>query len=92
MDKQTLYNQAKDAYYAGHEIIDKTGDGATTQSYNGYVNSEMATKTPALEKYEGQTVSYANNFIFNEYLSSDNGRWEDVEDETYGKGIGFFIY
>lgn len=78
--------------YAGHEIIDKTGNDATTQSYNGYVNSEMASKTLALSKYEGQTVSYANNFIFNEYLSSDNGRWEDVEDETYGKGIGFFIY
>lgn len=76
---------------AGLEIKDKTSAAETTQFYSGYVDSEMADKTTALEKYEGQTVTYSNNFIFENYLQSGNGRWEDVEDSTYGKGIGFFI-
>ena len=76
---------------AGLEIKDKTSAAEATQFYSGYVNEEMAEKTTALEKYQGQTVTYSNNFIFENYLQSGNGRWEDVEDETYGKGIGFFI-
>ena len=76
---------------AGLEIKDKTSAAETTQFYSGYVDEEMAEKTAALEKYEGQTVTYSNNFIFENYLQSGNGRWEDVEDATYGKGIGFFI-
>lgn len=76
---------------AGLEIKDKTSAAETTQFYSGYVDSEMADKTTALEKYEGQTVTYSNNFIFENYLQSGNGRWEDVDDEVYGKGIGFFI-
>lgn len=76
---------------AGLEIKDKTSAAETTQFYSGYVDEEMAEKTAALEKYQGQTVTYSNNFIFENYLQSGNGRWEDVEDEVYGKGIGFFI-
>ena len=76
---------------AGLEIKDKTSAAETTQFYSGYVDEEMAEKVAALEKYEGQTVTYSNNFIFENYLQSGNGRWEDVEDEVYGKGIGFFI-
>ena len=76
---------------AGLEIKDKTSVAETTQFYSGYVDDEMAEKTATLEKYEGQTVTYSNNFIFENYLQSGNGRWEDVEDSTYGKGIGFFI-
>lgn len=76
---------------AGLEIKDKTSAAETTQFYSGYVDDEMAEKTTELEKYKGQTVTYSNNFIFENYLQSGNGRWEDVEDEVYGKGIGFFI-
>lgn len=76
---------------AGLEIKDKTSAAETTQFYSGYVDEEMAEKTAALEKYQGQTVTFSNNFIFENYLQSGNGRWEDVEDEVYGQGIGFFI-
>ncbi len=76
---------------AGLEIKDKTSAAETTQFYSGYVDDEMAEKTAELEKYKGQTVTYSNNFIFENYLQSGNGRWEDVYDDTYGHGIGFFI-
>ena len=76
---------------AGLEIKDKTSAAESTQFYSGYVDEEMAEKTPALEKYEGQTVTYSNNFIFEQYLQSKNARLEDVEDQVYGKGIGIFI-
>ena len=76
---------------AGLEIKDKTSAAETTQFYSGYVDEEMAQKTSALEDYQGQTVTFTNNLVFNNFLQSGNGRWEDVEDETYGKGIGIFI-
>ena len=76
---------------AGLEIKDKTSAAESTQFYSGYVDEEMAEKTAALESYKGQTVTYSNNFIFENYLQSGNGRWEDVEDDVFGKGIGFFI-
>lgn len=76
---------------AGLEVKDKTSAAETTQFYSGYVDEEMAQKTPALEDYQGQSVTYASNLIFNNFLQSGNGRFEDVEDETYGKGIGIFI-
>lgn len=76
---------------AGLEIKDKTSAAESTQFYSGYVDEEMAEKTPELEKYQGQTVTYSNNFIFEQYLQSKNARLEDVEDPTYGKGIGIFI-
>ena len=76
---------------AGLEVKDKTSAAETTQFYSGYVDEEMAEKTTALEDYQGQSVTYASNLIFNNFLQSGNGRFEDVEDETYGKGIGVFI-
>ncbi len=76
---------------AGLEIKDKTSAAETTQFYSGYVNEKMAEKTPELSKYQGQTVTYSNNLIFEQYLQSKNARLEDVEDPTYGKGIGIFI-
>ena len=76
---------------AGLEVKDKTSAAETTQFYSGYVDEEMAQKTPALEDYQGQSVTYASNLIFNNFLQSGNGRFEDVEDEIYGKGIGIFI-
>lgn len=76
---------------AGLEIKDKTSAAETTQFYSGYVDEEMAQKTAALESYQGQTVTYTNNLVFNNFLQSGNGRLEDVEDEIYGKGIGIFI-
>ena len=76
---------------AGLEVKDKTSAAETTQFYSGYVDEEMAEKTTALEDYQGQSVTYASNLIFNNFLQSGNGRFEDVEDETYGKGIGIFI-
>lgn len=76
---------------AGLEVKDKTSAAETTQFYSGYVDEEMAEKTTALEDYQGQSVTYASNLIFNNFLQSGNGRFEDVEDEIYGKGIGIFI-
>ena len=76
---------------AGLEIKDKTSAAESTQFYSGYVDEEMAEKTPELEKYQNQTVTYSNNFIFEQYLQSKNARLEDVEDPVYGKGIGIFI-
>ena len=76
---------------AGLEIKDKTSAAESTQFYSGYVDEEMAEKTSELEKYKGQTVTYSNNFIFEQYLQSKNARLEDVEDPVYGKGIGIFI-
>ena len=76
---------------AGLEVKDKTSAAESTQFYSGYVDEEMAEKTPALEAYQGQTVTYTNNLVFNNFLQSGNGRLEDVEDEVYGKGIGIFI-
>ena len=78
--------------HAGQKTTDKSGATEKILSYNGYVTSEVAQEESALERYEGQSANYNSNIIFNEYLSSNNGRWEDVEDSTYGKGIGFFIY
>lgn len=78
--------------YVGQKTTDKSGASEKVLSYNGYVTSEVAQEESKLENYEGQSVNYNNNMVFNEYLSSSNGRWEDVEDSTYGKGIGFFIY
>ena len=75
----------------GMEIQDKTGSSSKTQFFSGYVDEEMADKTPELEKYQNQTVTYSNNFIFEQYLQSKNARLEDVEDQVYGKGIGIFI-
>lgn len=76
---------------AGLEVKDKTSAAETTQFYSGYVDEEMAQKTAALEDFQGQTVTYTNNLVFNNFLQSRNGRWEDVEDETYGRGIGIFV-
>lgn len=76
---------------AGLEIKDKTSAAESTQFYSGYVDEEMAEKTSELEKYKGQTVTYSNNFIFEQYLQSKHARLEDVEDPVYGKGIGIFI-
>lgn len=76
---------------AGLEVKDKTSAAEATQFYSGYVDEEMAQKTAALEAYQGQTVTYTNNLVFNNFLQSGNGRFEDVEDEIYGKGIGIFI-
>jgi hypothetical protein len=78
--------------HAGQKTTDKSGATEKILSYNGYVTHEVAQEESALERYEGQSANYNSNIIFKEYLSSNNGRWEDVEDETYGKGIGFFIY
>lgn len=76
---------------AGLEIKDKTSAAETTQFYSGYVDEEMAQKTAALEDFQGQTVTYTNNLVFNNFLQSRHVRFEDVEDETYGRGIGIFI-
>jgi len=76
---------------AGLEIEDKTGSQEATQFYSGYVNEEMANKTEELADYQGQTVTYSKNIIFNNYLETQNGRIENVYDDTYGPGIGFFI-
>ncbi len=75
---------------AGSEIVDKTGSDEKTLQYNGYVDERMANKVELLKKYEGQTVNYSKNLIFEEYLSSPNFRIEEFEDEEKGTCLGFF--
>lgn len=77
-----------DAY--GTEIVDKTGSSENTQFFSGYVNQEMVDKNPILAPFLGQTITFTNNIYVENYLKMQNGRWENVEDDTYGKGIGFF--
>lgn len=75
---------------SGLEIIDKTGSQEETQLYTGYVNASIANKTSELAKYQGQTVTYAKNFLFEQFFSSPNWRIEEFYDETYGIGLGLF--
>ena len=51
----------------------------------------MANKVNALTKYLGQTVTYSNSLIFQKYLSSGNARFEDVQHDIFGKGLGIFM-
>lgn len=76
---------------AGLEVEDRTGANSNTQFYSGYVNDKMATKTNVLSDYKGQTVTYSKNMIFERYLATTNARIENVNDSTYGNGIGIFI-
>lgn len=66
---------------AGTETIDKTGVAEKTLQYTGYVDSEMSKKNDTLKRYEGQTVSYAANFIFENFFASKNFRFEEEVDE-----------
>lgn len=75
---------------AGVEIVDKLTAALNTLFYSGYVDEEMATKVAALTKYLGQTVTYSNSLIFQKYLSSGNARFEDIQHDIFGKGIGIF--
>lgn len=75
----------------GMEIQDKTGATHKTQFFSGYVTQELVDTNPILAPYLNKTITFTDSIIFNQYLASNNGRWEDVEDETYGKGIGIFI-
>lgn len=75
---------------AGMEIVDKLTSALKTLFYSGYVNQDMADKVEMLNKYLGQTVTYSDSLLFSKYLSSRNMRIEDVDDETYGKGLAFF--
>lgn len=75
----------------GMEIQDKTGATHKTQFFSGYVTQELVDANPVLAPYLNKTITFTDSIIFNQYLASNNGRLEDVEDETYGKGIGIFI-
>ena len=75
----------------GMEIQDKTGATSQTQFFSGYVTQELVNANPILAPYLNKTITFTDSIVFNKWLASNNGRWEDVEDEVYGKGIGFFI-
>lgn len=74
----------------GVEVRDKTSSNESTQFYGGYVYEDLLTRAPKLEKYSGQTVTYAKNFLFEQYFSSEHWRQEEVIDEEEGIGLGFF--
>lgn len=75
----------------GMEIQDKTSATNKTQFFSGYVTQELVDTNPILAPYLNQTVTFTASIIFDKYLASKNARLEDVEDPTYGKGIGIFI-
>jgi len=76
---------------AGLEIDDKSSGTDKMEFYSGYVDSEVIQKESALTDYEGKTVTYTKDIIVKEYIAMPNGRFENVEDTTHGKGIGLFI-
>ncbi len=75
---------------SGQEVVDKTGASEQTLQYNGYVDDSIATKTPFLDNYKGQTVNYSKNLIFEQYLASQNFRMEEFQDSEQGICLGFF--
>ncbi len=75
---------------AGLEVEDKTGYNSDIQFYSGYVTDILAQKKAELSKYKGQIITYSKNIEFGQYLSSPNWRIEEIEDDTYGVGLGFF--
>ena len=76
---------------AGLEIDDKSSGTDKMEFYSGFVDSEVIQKENALTEYEGKTVTYTKDIIVKEYIAMPNGRFENVEDTTHGKGIGLFI-
>ncbi len=74
----------------GVEVKDKTSQNEATQFYGGYVYEDLLNRAPKLEKYLGQTVTYAKNFLFEQYFSSEHWRIEEVFDEEEGIGLGLF--
>lgn len=75
----------------GMEIISKTGASQNTQFFSGYVTQAMASKNPALTPFVGQTITFSNDIYVKNFVKMTNGRWENVEHATWGKGIGVFI-
>lgn len=75
---------------AALEIEDKTGLSSNVLFYSGYVTDKKASEQNELAKYKGQTITYSKNIEFGQYLSSPNFRIEETNDETHGKGLGFF--
>ena len=75
---------------AALEIEDKTGVSSNVLFYSGYVTDKKASEQNELAKYKGQTITYSKNIEFGQYLSSPNFRIEETNDETHGKGLGFF--
>lgn len=75
---------------AALEIEDKTGASSNVLFYSGYVTNDKASEQTELTKYKGQTITYSKNIEFGQYLSSPNFRIEETNDETHGKGLGFF--
>lgn len=75
---------------AALEIEDKTGVSSNVLFYSGYVTDKKASEQTELTKYKGQTITYSKNIEFGQYLSSPNFRIEETNDETHGKGLGFF--
>ena len=74
----------------GVEVRDKTSSNENTQFYGGYVYEDLLNRAPKLEKYLGQTLTYAKNFLFEQYFSSEHWRIEEVIDDEEGIGLGFF--
>ena len=74
---------------AGVEV-QATGNNEV-QFYAGYVNEDIIQDESSLSSYRGQTVTYTNNVVFKKYLATGNGRMENVSNDKYGKGIGFFV-
>ena len=76
---------------AGLEIDDKSSGSDKMEFYSGFVDNEVIQKENTLSDYEGKTVTYTKDIIVKEYIAMPNGRFENVEDTTHGKGIGLFI-
>lgn len=72
----------------GLEITDKkTGE---LQFYSGHVDDEKIETHEELAGYKDQSLTYSNNFLFNQFFSSPNFRIQETYDEIHKQGIGFF--
>ena len=76
---------------AGLEIDDTSSGNDLMSFYSGLVDSDAIDKESSLENYEGKTIVYTRDIVVKEYIAMPNGRFENVQDNTHGKGIGLFI-
>lgn len=74
----------------GFAVLNKKGANSNTQFYSGIVSAELAESNSALSKYKNDIVTYSNNYIFENHLSSQNYRVEEITIDGKGVCLGFF--
>ena len=76
---------------AGLEIDDNLSGSNEMLFYAGYVNDEKIAKESSLADYKDKTLVYTKDLLVKEYITLPNGRFENINDNDYGDGVGIFI-